>query len=192
MSPKSPKSGNENLAALLRRRRTELGLSRRDVAHRSGLSYPYVSQLETAYRLPSPRAAQALASALDISAGTLFDVLADLSPHPAHTPATPLAPTAGDGGTWIPNPAALATTGPPAAAPLAPSAPPTARLAPSAPPPLRAHTRVDRPPPGTTGSAVRAAVELLTTIDPGERLAALNEVQAAVVASLVPPERHTR
>ena len=29
-------------------------------------------------------------------------------------------------------------------------------------------------------------------LDLFERLAALNEVQAAVVASLVPPERHTR
>ncbi len=182
MSPKSPKSGNENLAALLRRRRTELGLTRRDVAHRSGLSYPYVSQLETAYRLPSPRAARALAGALDISTGTLFDVLADLAPHEAHTPATP-APTAGGGGTWIPNPVTHAMTGPPAAAPRAPSAPPAARLAASAPP--RA-----LPSPGTTRAAVRAAVELLTTIEPGDRLAALNEVQAAVVASLVPPDRH--
>ena len=48
-------------------RRERLGMSRRDLAEATGLSYPYISQLETGYRQPSPAAIQKLADALQFS-----------------------------------------------------------------------------------------------------------------------------
>jgi transcriptional regulator with XRE-family HTH domain len=63
--------GAEQFGRLLAARRHELGLSRRDLADASGLSYPYVSQLETGYRLPSHKALAALAEALELSPSEL-------------------------------------------------------------------------------------------------------------------------
>jgi transcriptional regulator with XRE-family HTH domain len=63
--------GAEEFGRLLAARRHELGLSRREVAEASGLSYPYVSQLETGYRLPSHKAIAALAEALELDPGEL-------------------------------------------------------------------------------------------------------------------------
>jgi transcriptional regulator with XRE-family HTH domain len=63
--------GGEEFGRRLRARREELGLSRRDVVESSGLSYPYVSQLETGYRLPSHKALAALAEALELAPSDL-------------------------------------------------------------------------------------------------------------------------
>jgi len=63
--------GGEAFGRRIRSRREELGLSRRDLVEASGLSYPYVSQLETGYRLPSHKALAALAEALELSPGEL-------------------------------------------------------------------------------------------------------------------------
>jgi transcriptional regulator with XRE-family HTH domain len=63
--------GAEEFGRRLKARREELGLSRRDVVEASGLSYPYVSQLETGYRLPSHKALAALAEALELDPGEL-------------------------------------------------------------------------------------------------------------------------
>src|SRR5687767_4708251 len=49
------------LGRFLEHRRRELGLSRRDLADQSGLSYPYVSQLETGDLEPALKAMRALA-----------------------------------------------------------------------------------------------------------------------------------
>ena len=54
------------LGRFLEHRRRELGLSRRDLADQSGLSYPYVSQLETGDREPALKAMRALAPVLDV------------------------------------------------------------------------------------------------------------------------------
>ena len=54
------------LGRFLEHRRRELGLSRRDLAEQSGLSYPYVSQLETGDREPALKAMRALAPVLDV------------------------------------------------------------------------------------------------------------------------------
>ncbi|GAA4287953.1 helix-turn-helix transcriptional regulator [Georgenia daeguensis] len=62
----SEKDRYAGLARLLRDRRTELGLSRRDVVARTQLSYPYVSQLEGGYRAPSLSSARKLADALHL------------------------------------------------------------------------------------------------------------------------------
>ena len=54
------------LGRFLEHRRRELGLSRRDLADQSGLSYPYVSQLETGDREPALKAMRALAPVLEV------------------------------------------------------------------------------------------------------------------------------
>ena len=63
---RSSKDRYPGLARLLRGRREELGLSRRDVVTRTQLSYPYVSQLEGGYRAPSLGSARKLADALHL------------------------------------------------------------------------------------------------------------------------------
>lgn len=55
-----------DLGELLQRRRHELGLSRRDLADQSGVSYPYVSQIETGDREPSLKTMHALAQVLEV------------------------------------------------------------------------------------------------------------------------------
>ena len=54
------------LGRFLEHRRQELELSRRDLADRSGLSYPYISQLETGAREPALKAMRSLAPVLDV------------------------------------------------------------------------------------------------------------------------------
>jgi transcriptional regulator with XRE-family HTH domain len=60
------------LAAALRDRREAAGLSRREVADRSGLSYPYVSQLENGDREPSLDALSRLAAVFKVPADELL------------------------------------------------------------------------------------------------------------------------
>jgi len=64
------------LGRFLEQRRHELGLSRRDLAERSGLSYPYVSQLETGDREPAIKAMRALAPVLDVRLDQLAGLVA--------------------------------------------------------------------------------------------------------------------
>ena len=72
----NPKTGSEEFGELLRRGRERLGMSRRDLVEATGLSYPYISQLETGYRQPSPTAIQKLADALQLSLDDLFSAMA--------------------------------------------------------------------------------------------------------------------
>lgn len=64
------------LGHFLEHRRRELGLSRRDLADQSGLSYPYVSQLETGDREPALKAMRALAPVLDLPVEQLASLVA--------------------------------------------------------------------------------------------------------------------
>ncbi len=64
----------ETLGERLRARRLALGLTLADVAERSGLSLPYVSNLERGRGNPTVDALRAVTSALDL---TLADVLND-------------------------------------------------------------------------------------------------------------------
>jgi transcriptional regulator with XRE-family HTH domain len=54
-------------------RRAELGLSRKDVAARSGLSYPYVSNIEAGHKQPSAKALHVLAAALELRPAELLE-----------------------------------------------------------------------------------------------------------------------
>jgi transcriptional regulator with XRE-family HTH domain len=99
--------GAEEFGRLLTARRHELGLSRREVADASGLSYPYVSQLETGYRLPSHKAIAALAGALELDPAELSASIPYESPMPsprlARSPRHSRGPSR-DEERWVSNP----------------------------------------------------------------------------------------
>jgi transcriptional regulator with XRE-family HTH domain len=103
MPKRQEKTGDERLARLIRERREALGLTRRDLANQTGLSYPYISQLETAYRLPSSKAMQVLARSLGVPASDLFLALpGDTEPAEAVAPQASSQTAAAH---WIANPA---------------------------------------------------------------------------------------
>ena len=79
----SPKIGIKEFGDLLRTARERKGMSRNDLVEATGLSYPYISQLETAYRKPSPAAIQKLADALGISLDEIFAAMT--KPSPKHS-----------------------------------------------------------------------------------------------------------
>lgn len=66
------------LGRLVAERRHELGLSRRDLADRSGVSYPYVSQIETGDRDPSLRTMRKLAEVLEVPVEQLASMVSPL------------------------------------------------------------------------------------------------------------------
>jgi transcriptional regulator with XRE-family HTH domain len=171
----SKKTGSEALGELLRTRRQELGMSRRELVAATGLSYPYVSQLETGYRLPSSTALRDLAGALQMSTDELVSVMpAERSGSGPTAPGTGSGRVARSSGSgrpapksgWINNPAyARARSAAPSAAPL----------------PTRSPRR--RP-----NAAVEEAVDILSSLPPDERLDALSKVQRALLAGLVDEE----
>lgn len=70
---KAPKhTGLETLGEFIKAQRTLLKLSQRELAKRTRLSDPYVSQLERGLHEPSVRVLKALASALNVRAETLL------------------------------------------------------------------------------------------------------------------------
>lgn len=68
----SPKTGDLEVGQRIVARREELGLSRRALAEATDLSYPYVAQIETGYRMPSSRHQATLARALGLTLDELF------------------------------------------------------------------------------------------------------------------------
>ena len=120
----STKTGSEEFGATVRRARERLGMTRRDLAETTGLSYPYVSQIETGYRMPSTAAMRSLADALGLRPDRLFDAIPSAADRDAASgrpvepgPATPLADPP------VPAPAPPMVNRPSAAAPPpAPSA----------------------------------------------------------------------
>jgi transcriptional regulator with XRE-family HTH domain len=81
------------LGRLVQERRHELGLSRRDLADRSEVSYPYVSQIETGDRDPSLRTIRKLADVLEVPVEEMAGlVVPEL--WAAETPSVPPTPRA--------------------------------------------------------------------------------------------------
>ena len=64
------------LGRFLEHRRGELGLTRRQLADRTGVSYPYISQLETGDREPALKALHKLAPVLEVRPEELAALLA--------------------------------------------------------------------------------------------------------------------
>lgn len=167
----------DQLANGLRLRREGLGLSRREVADRSGLSYPYVSQLENGDREPSLDALGRLAGALDTTTEELLTapgLLADAIATPRSAPPTHAAPRR----LAAPAPAVAGTAaGAPGAA--------TWHLNPSHQS-VRAR-RSDSPPSGIA-AAVDEAYSVLSRLTPAERLDAAGILLARCVRDATPPE----
>lgn len=63
----SDKRGSVELGAKIKARRLELGMTRYEAAEKTGLSYPYISQIETGYRNASYASMSKLAKALKVS-----------------------------------------------------------------------------------------------------------------------------
>src|SRR5881397_2898693 len=72
----SAKTGSEELARLIRDRREQLGMSRQDLADATGVPYPTIAQIETAYRGVSPSRLGVIARALGLDPAELYEVLA--------------------------------------------------------------------------------------------------------------------
>lgn len=172
----SGKDRYADLAALLRDRRTALGLSRKEVCELTGLSYPYVSQLEGGYRAPSLATARKLAEALRLDVERIV-VLADDA-----APAAPRIPT----GRSYANPAYAgarreffaSSSMIDAFAPELMSAPPA-----DAQSARRATARRSRR--RGTDEVVADAAALLTGLPADERLDALAAVQQQVIDSVI-------
>jgi len=78
----SPKTGDIELGRRIATRREELGMSRKELAAATELSYPYVAQIETGYRLPSTRHQVILSKVLGMSLDELFGTAEDLPEVP--------------------------------------------------------------------------------------------------------------
>ena len=93
------------LGRFLEHRRAELGLSRRDLATRAELSYPYISQLETGDREPALKALHKLAPVLGVRTEELAALVA--------------------GGEWVSTSSSTYESAPPDRTVRAVSSPPT-------------------------------------------------------------------
>lgn len=77
--------GASALGAYLREQRTEAKLSLRQLAEATGISNPYLSQIERGLRRPSAEVLQSIAKALHVSAETLYVQAGILSPDEHET-----------------------------------------------------------------------------------------------------------
>lgn len=78
----SPRRGDAGVGERIKRRREELGMDRNALAEAAGISYPYLSQLETGYRNASHPKQLAIATSLGVGLDDLFatDELRDSLP----------------------------------------------------------------------------------------------------------------
>jgi transcriptional regulator with XRE-family HTH domain len=180
----SKKTGSEALGELIRTRREDLGMSRRELVEATGLSYPYVSQLETGYRLPSSTALRDLAGALQMSTDELVSVMPEERPGSSRTRSRPtagrVAPLSASG--WITNPS-YARPASDAPLPVRPTSDAALPLRPASDVPSPGRRARRRPT-----AVVEQAVELLSALPPEQRLDALSKVQRALMAGLIDEE----
>lgn len=78
----SPKTGDIELGRKIATRRDELGMSRKQLAEATSLSYPYIAQIETGYRLPSTKHQVLLSKVLGMSLDELFGTEGELPQAP--------------------------------------------------------------------------------------------------------------
>ena len=160
--PDSGKTGSEDLARIVRERREELGMSRQELADASGIPYPTIAQIETAYRGVSPARLGVIARVLGLDPKELYDVLAS---EGADAPGR----TAIGSRNWHPNPRFAAAM--PMAAPMAAAAPAPARA-----------RRAVRP---SVDQVVSQVVELLVSLPDAARIEALGRVQNELLERIV-------
>lgn len=90
----SPKTGDIELGRKIAARREELGMSRKELAEATSLSYPYIAQIETGYRLPSTKHQVILSKVLGLSLDDLFGTAEELPQVPERLTMRSAAPTA--------------------------------------------------------------------------------------------------
>jgi len=64
----------ERLGASIRRRRVELGKSRKDLERESGLSYPFLTEIEAGKKWPSSKTLARIAETLEVDPGELMNL----------------------------------------------------------------------------------------------------------------------
>lgn len=175
------KTGSDELARVVRERRESLGWTRQQLADATGIPYPTIAQIETAYRGVSPSRLGVIARVLGLDPKELYDVLAS-EPEVGGAPA-PLsgAPARGRSaqrfraaGSWHENPGFAAAPASPAGRPAQAGSPPaTARAA------TPGHTDQGLP------DVIDRVVELLSGLPTDERLEALSQVQSRVLDRIV-------
>ena len=89
--PPTDEAFHEAFGRALKVLRAERGLERKDLAEMAGLSYPYVSEIETGKKRPSSRAVLALAEALGVPAHHLWEMADALQTHTTIEPMTTAA-----------------------------------------------------------------------------------------------------
>ena len=120
------KTGSEDLAQVIRDRRNQLGMSRQELADTTGVPYPTIAQIETAYRGASPARLGVIARALGLDPKDLYDVLANDTPTQSLVGARRHPGTAAvrhQDASWHANPAYHAPLPPEAAETAADSSP---------------------------------------------------------------------
>lgn len=83
------KTGDLALGRRVAERRDELGMSRKELAEATGLSYPHIAQIETGYRLPSTKQQPVLSKVLGMSLDELFNTDLELPAPPSRLSAAP-------------------------------------------------------------------------------------------------------
>ena len=180
----SGKTGSDELARVVRERRESLGWTRQQLADATGIPYPTIAQIETAYRGVSPSRLGVIARVLGLDPKELYEVLAsegEVGEAPASLSAAPARGRSAQrfraAGSWHDNPGFAA------AAPVAPVGRP-ARIVPPATDPRTAlpslPTDARRAP-----NVVDQVVELLSQLPADARLEALSRVQKAVLDRIV-------
>jgi len=83
----SSRTGDIALGRRIAARREELGMTRKDLAEATELSYPFIAQIETGYRLPSTKHQVTLSNVLGLSLDELFGTSETLPPLRTADPA---------------------------------------------------------------------------------------------------------
>lgn len=205
------KTGSEELARILRERREKLGMSRQDLADATGIPYPTVAQIETAYRGVSPARLGVIARVLELDPKELYDVLASAGAAdsalraPAPATGSGRAPTGSRtetaqpppaGATWHANPtfaAAMPMAAPPPAPRLARSAAGRSAAEPRGGEPAAPTVRAQRgarsarraDDRSVLDAVINDIVDLLATLPPDQRIEALGQVQNLLLERLL-------
>ena len=182
----SGKTGSDELARVVRERRESLGWTRQQLADATGIPYPTIAQIETAYRGVSPSRLGVIARVLGLDPKELYDVLASegevggaaapLSAAPARGRSAQRFRAAGRGTTTRgsrPPPRRHRSDDPPGPSRLAAATMPALRRA------------VPGPPTSGRRTSSVEVVELLSSLPTDERLEALSQVQSHVLDRIV-------
>ena len=170
---------------MVRERRESLGWTRQQLADATGIPYPTIAQIETAYRGVSPSRLGVIARVLGLDPKELYEVLASEGPVGVEPAPLSEAPARGRSaqrfraaGSWHDNPGFAAP------APVAPVGRPSRPVPPTADP-RSALPAPTGPSDQQSPDVIGRVVELLSQLPADERLEALSRVQHVVLDQIV-------